>query len=556
MSKEKKLQRGSSPPPKKPDVPLKDLAEKSKDEPESAMGAPTSDKPEGNGTLAVEPSLLGDVEDALLEDRIHDLLEERAGMRIRRPPRRTDPPPPMSEPVSPERCLFASDEPEIIPVEERLRDVEEMLTGRRIRERTMPQKTGPLPPRNIGSVPPGQPLFRADESDPFSHRESESVERNLDELMEEGRHRPLEDSFEGEAMTAEAIAEGIRARKEHRTDVLTENEISALEDLLPEGQKRWIMPIPEETAEAHILVVLEEETEEAHIRAVLECEPKTRIELGRGRYYIMEHGVFEWSQRCARVGNKLHIWPDEMTSYGFLRKIGADVTEYGEVSWDIPLVYKLTKDEGSRYEFQLPDQGAVLIHPVPDRDTKNEKDREILSAYAHIRQIELDGKRYYLFSMGSVEEWRGVVCDLPKARIAFMKEDGLHTLHEEKNGSALFRLGDNRRQRGTLDMPPLPPRGLVIPEENELRHAERVFEGCLRRHLYPLSAAMERIDADTLKDVIESSMHYIDNRGHSPLLLLSGRWYIAFDYPFPGSIKASFEDGKVRVHGTVGEGSS
>ncbi len=341
---------------------------------------------------------------------------------------------------------------------------------------------------------------------------------------------------------------GLIWREGPRAQELSNAEFVECEVVLPEREKRWILPVPEGRTEDEQTIL----TSLAHM-------PQVKLQ-GR-QYYILE-GQFATSRRCARVGRELHYWKDEITDLEFLRERGIDAREYEDVGWpDIPSEYQANRIELLGLEGLLVDGAARLLHPAPYADTVNEWNKIILQWCARVPQVELGGHMYYVFQMSSIGEWKDVVTRLPMARMVTKKGSTIYIGEEEDNGKTLFEKVDmqellkreakakKRRRRESL-----PPQGRVVvaarSEQDDLRE---ILKGGQHRHIYSLNPTVGDTGYKILEQLIALSKRYTERHDKSPLMLIAGGWHVLLEKPIPGSKEVSLDRGGVLVvHQIVG----
>ncbi|MBU1681991.1 hypothetical protein KKE38_04170 [Candidatus Micrarchaeota archaeon] len=329
---------------------------------------------------------------------------------------------------------------------------------------------------------------------------------------------------------------GIEWTDEHTTYKLNERELVMCKEVLPERARLWILPMPEGTNEQEQIVL---ET----------CRDELKVKLAGQRYYILKE-PFAGSKSVARVGNVLNVWPESLTNYEFLGNIGAEVREYREVEWPKGFCgYDLTKRELGEVELYIPEDAPRLLHPVPDVNTKNPRNLEILGMCKDSSIITLGENQYYIFNIHSMAVWKDVVTKLPKSRIVSRKEDALSIWGEERNGRKILEgIEMPSETKDTRSIPPVPPNGRVIPHSEEIPSIEEMYAGGKRKYLVQMLERVGDMDIEAFVSVSIMAHMALEKNGRSPFVSIQGKWYLALDLPHPisGTRETVYENGVIR----------
>ncbi|MEW6035471.1 MAG: hypothetical protein AB1529_02565 [Candidatus Micrarchaeota archaeon] len=378
--------------------------------------------------------------------------------------------------------------------------------------------------------------------------EREEASRAVDELLEglepDTADAPVEEAKPPsmEISISVEMVLGIPWDEAHATYRLDEGEISASESVLPERALRWLLPVPPI------------DTEDAAGRSVLDRFAKEpTVTLNGKRYYVIsgEEG-FADARRVARTGNTLHIWQSAMVDYEFLgeRDPSGATLMTGEWSLDLRF-HKLSEEEIAAFGHALPEGKPLWLHPLPDSAVQGDMEKAVLEACARMqaKRVRLNGREYFVFEVKDIEEWRSVTFMFEKTRLASRKDQYLNIWPEAENGQKLLSAdhGFGMTYYGPAGPPLMPQGGFVRPHGMELEHLVFLYEGGKKRYLYAMPDKLGDLDADTLNFLVSVGNREIELTGHTPLVSLQGRWYMALQYPIPESRATSMEGNRIRV---------
>ncbi len=358
----------------------------------------------------------------------------------------------------------------------------------------------------------------------------------------EEEKRAQEEAAQSDETEEEILVEvelGILWEDEHTTYRLTNDEIAICEQALPNRQRRYILPVPEEDEKGAEMV-----------KMALKDEDKVRI---AGKSYFIMDMEFAGAKIVARVGNVINVWPHAATNYEFLGKIGVDTPEYDEVEWSNKIILKVRDEEKEIADGLIPQNRPVLLHPVPAPYTKNPYNLKIMKDCSEVPIADIDGDEYYVLEPENMAVWREIVFNMKKARMADRSGDSVSLWSKAINGYILFSGGDTCHlgKYGEPCAPLIPKghRGIVEPYNAEVVDIMTVYaDGERTRYLYPMPDKISGMDADTLRSLMVIATGYVDKENHSPLISLRGRWYMALEFPWQGARKTSYEDGAITIH--------
>jgi hypothetical protein len=324
--------------------------------------------------------------------------------------------------------------------------------------------------------------------------------------------------------TAAVKPDGIPWIDEHSEIELNDNEVKICEEVLEERKRYWILPAPQ--------------TGEGDLQIKSEDGAKVRL---RGKiYFILNDGEgFANTKRIARVGKTLHIWPEAKTDYDFLGSKG--IFPRKEVEWPESFsYYQMTLEESAANNYFFPENRSRFLHPVPDKDTKNETDRLILETLQGTQQITVGGRKYYVLNINSVSEWRETLLFMPKARIVTRGGNWLSVWDQKENGYYMF-FNSTSTEMGYFGtkLPSIKEKKGVKLYDSEKADIAQVFEALDNVWLYELDNIRD-MNAGELSWIIKSANSLIQNKGSSPLVSAGGRWYAVLDIFIPDSTKVTF----------------
>ncbi len=362
-----------------------------------------------------------------------------------------------------------------------------------------------------------------------AEREAEE-ERKAAEREEAERKAAQEETVEEIEID---LALGIDWVDEHTTHKLTDDETIVCRQVLPERERLWILPVPEGNDEQE--------------RIILEtCKDDQKVTLAGQEYYILQKPFAE-AKSVARMGNVLNIWPESITTYEFLGNIGAEVREYREVEWERGFfIHRLTDRELDEVDLYLPENAPRLLHPVPDVNTKNPRNLEILGMCRDSSIITLGGNQYYIFNIHSMAVWKDIVTKLPKARITSREGNKLSIWDEVRNcRQVLEALEIPPEPENAGSIPPIPPKGMTVPHPEEIPHVEEIYvDGA--KYLKHIPARIGDMDIDELNSIINTACTSFErSKGKAPFVSIRGKWYLAHVLPVKGAKETRYEDGVV-----------
>ncbi|MBN1169528.1 hypothetical protein JXA56_00745 [Candidatus Micrarchaeota archaeon] len=327
-----------------------------------------------------------------------------------------------------------------------------------------------------------------------------------------------DDTYEVKTEEIELMPEGIPWEDELLLFEISDEERKGAE-CIPEGIRMWIIPSEDDG-----------------------------IKLG-GKYYRVADYPEEGAKSCARTGRYLNIWPDEMTSPEFLERMDIVAREFAEVEWPPNFVQeRISDDDMERYFKYLPEDRALFMHPVPDEDTVNEYNLVVLNRFAAFDKATINGRRYYIFRIADLSDWKETVVGMEKTRIVSRKGNEIWV--QPRNGRCLFlnekifhasRYGD----RG----PSLPPEGrTLLPYETEVQGLMQTYqEG--ERYLYPIGEKFKDLPISDLNSLLSIAERQLERGAGIPLVSLKGRWYLAFEYQYPETVRTAYQNGRIKVLG-------
>jgi hypothetical protein len=332
--------------------------------------------------------------------------------------------------------------------------------------------------------------------------------------------------------TGASKPDGIPWVDKHTEVELNENELAICEGVLEERKSYWILPAPAAETAGHIdLKIIEK----------FRNEPKVR--LGGKMYFILDAAEgFSGAKRISRIGKTLHIWPEAMTDYDYLGSLSIEIRDpKKEAEWPEKFsYYQMTLEEAAENNYFFPENRARFMHPVPEQDTKNERDRAILDYMKGTQQITLGGRKYYLLNISSVSEWREIALYMPKTRIVSRGGNWLSIWEQKENGYFMFfnSTRTDMEYFGTK-LPSIKEKKGVKVYDSEKADLEKVFDSMQNVYFYELDNIRD-MNAGELSWIVKSANATIQGRGISPLVSAGGRWYVALDIFIPESVKAGF----------------
>ncbi|HSB46926.1 MAG TPA: hypothetical protein VLD37_02845 [Candidatus Bilamarchaeum sp.] len=323
---------------------------------------------------------------------------------------------------------------------------------------------------------------------------------------------------------------GIPWNDQHSQFTLSEHELTMCEDILEERKLYWIVPVPEASDE----------------KAAARFAKDTVVRLRGRAYHVIEGDGFAGARRIARLGNLVHSWPEAMTNYEFLESISTSLSaEYkvASVEWPAALSggsYVMSLEECAKCNYFFPDNRPRWLHPVPDADTRNAEDSQILESMRGTQQITLAGKKFYVINVNTATEWREMVLFLPKTRIVSRGGNWLTINKREENGYYMF-FNSNSSQTSYFGAPmaSLKDKKGIVPYDSERDEIEQLFGAMKDVWLYELDNLRD-MPAGSLSWIIKSGNTLIEQKGVSPVVSVGGRWYAALDIFIPDSVKAVY----------------
>lgn len=333
--------------------------------------------------------------------------------------------------------------------------------------------------------------------------------------------------------------EGLPWDDRHARYSLEGDELILCETTLEERKVYWILPVPSPD-EANAGSIIAKFKDDAVLR------------LGGKRYFIFpgEEG-FAGARMASRVGDSLHIWPQEMTDYEYLGSLSIQLKDprREETRWPEKMsAYMMSMEECAACNYFLPENNPRWLHPVPREDTMNEADVEILRSLSGTQQITLNGLKFYVLNIATVSDWREMVLYLPKARIATRHGNWLSVWDEDENGRYMFF---NSGSHSSSYYGPKAEKSLREAKEASLYHSEEleaghVFDKMGQVWLFELDD-LPRMSANELGWIVKSANSTVQKHGMSPLISAEGRWYVALDIFVPDSMRAELDGSKVRL---------
>lgn len=461
---------------------------------------------------------------------------------------------------------------------------------RRILEKKLRAKISDEPPR-LGRVDDDEVLFKTDSEAP------DNAEHTLGQLRDLAKDRIEQEQAEMDRKAKKQEPEEVRLEDldgvsiSDVVDLLVKRmegsvEITSLDEGMTKINAEHLdnppIPLTEEPEPAFKLIPLEEvdknlsgpgliwdneirryELEdnsdamglpEKEVRWIIPTEEATGIEI-RGKCYHITEEHAAGSMACLRNGNTLHVWSSLKHEPELLESLG--VREYQQAEWPEGDVSKrLTKPEFDSYSRVLPENRAVLLHPSPDEDTRNEHDKIIRSIYdGTVPEITIGDRSYYILDIEKMSDWMDNVFNLPNTRMAARTGDLISVWN--MNGYSLFKCESTVHHRTSYGPrgDPLPEKGGVKVYDMEKADVSEVYKtniaeqkGTRDMYLYELPERISDMDAEELVRLISISTKYIEKEGHSPLISVRGRWHIALEHPNPNAVQTSYEEGMVIVH--------
>jgi hypothetical protein len=335
---------------------------------------------------------------------------------------------------------------------------------------------------------------------------------------------------------------GLPWEDQHSVYRLTGREQEDCEKVLPERETRWVLPVPPKDSK-----------DKGDVATLKQFANETAREFNGREYYIVK-AAFGGAKRAARTGCLLHIWPESSTDYEYLGEVSGEtgLSQPMTGEWSINMkCHIMSGEEIARCSSILPDNRPVFLHPVPPSEEQVALERSLMESFheGRIPRIALGGKEYFVMEIGTVAEWQELAFMFPNLRIASRKGEWLGIWPESETGKAMmsFEYGFERAHHGPQGPPLLESGGLIEPYESELAAIRRLHPKSEKRWLYALPEKIRDMDSDTLNFLTVISSREIEMTGVSPLISLSGRWYISMKYPHPDAREASLEGAKVRV---------
>ncbi|MEW6722246.1 MAG: hypothetical protein AB1324_03215 [Candidatus Micrarchaeota archaeon] len=390
----------------------------------------------------------------------------------------------------------------------------------------------------------------AGEEEERASAQQKALDAETDALIEKAAP-PKEDSIDIPIEVEEP--QGIPVSEDYVSHRLSDEELLNASAAFPDRIVRWILPAPEK------------DTKDPMGRQVLEMFENAERVVLNGREYLVSDGsgVFAGARRAARTGNILHVWPEAITDYEFLGRIGARDLDR-EAGWPPKFDYiNLSGPELAAASQLMPEGKPRWLHPVPDMDTRSEWDRSILEDFPLTPRISIGDRQYYVLDVRTVGDWRNITLRLPKCRIAHRSGDALTVLDMGKNGEALF-FNENYHHSeyyGEPSPPPGPVGVFVRPHHGEAMHVDLVYSDRKDKWLSPLPERVDEMDIGRLQFLIgvcndrigrgwETRKEGERPDGISPLLSLGGRWYVALPLAWQGARRSAYDEevGAVRIY--------
>lgn len=275
-----------------------------------------------------------------------------------------------------------------------------------------------------------------------------------------------------------------------------------------------------------------------------------------GKTYTLSEYGGEFS--LSRSYNRLTIWPNNITSEAFLRRIYVSAREYDEVEWPQGFAGGRIDQKEKIKLRDIEEEKALFIHPVPESDSKNSYDLKVLEYFQFFDKITISGSEYYIVKINSINEWLNILRDFQKMRLCSLKGDKI-TVYE-KNGSVLFKndqtiVFSNHGKSG----PPLPREsGYITPHHTEMHEIYDAYDvtGTSRvRYLFPIGDKFNSLNIDSLLNLLVIAEKQLINNAGVPLLSIGGRWYLALENEYLGSRKTTYEERRIKVHSKIPIGS-
>ncbi|MFH0885217.1 MAG: hypothetical protein V1861_05910, partial [Candidatus Micrarchaeota archaeon] len=335
---------------------------------------------------------------------------------------------------------------------------------------------------------------------------------------------------------------GLPWEGKHSVYRLTHGEQAACEKMLPERETRWVLPVPPKDSK-----------DRGDVATLQQLAGETRREFNGKEYFVIKT-PFGGAKRAARTGCLLHIWPESSTDYEFLGEVSGetDLSQPMTGEWSINMkCHILSGNEMAQYASLLPENKPVFLHPVPASEEQMTLEKSLMESLheGRIPRIALGGKEYFLMEIGTVAQWQELAFMYPNMRIASRKGEWLGIWPDSDTGRTMmgFEYGFERAYHGHLGPPLLESGGLIEPYKSELEAIRRLHRNSEKRWLYALPEKIRDMDSDTLNFLTVVSAREIEMTGVTPLISLSGRWYVSLKYPHPDAREASLEGDIVRV---------